>query len=366
MPNNELPIHGGDIVSASANYGIGLDQWVDLSTGINPESYPVELSDASFKQLPYVRPEFITASTEYYRSSQFIPVTGTQAAIQQLPFLLADFPVLIPMLGYQEHVKYWSEKNADIHYYPALEKRQTIDFIDDALHKNNQQHVVIINPNNPTGALLEKEQLLSWAEQLAPKAYLVVDEAFIDIISEYSVLDYDLPDNIIVLRSFGKFFGLGGIRLGYCFANTSILTALQDRIGLWQVNGPAQAIAIKALNDREWQLQARLSIKSNAELTQGVFEPLIQKLGVSLLESFSSGPRLGLLSSYLMPCQEAVALSQYFAQAGILLRVIVIDDEQALLRIGLLDKNNSLLVKRVIKRVESALLEFSSHKEIAL
>ncbi len=366
MSNNDLPIHGGDIVSASAKYGIGLDQWIDLSTGINPESYPVELNDSSFKQLPYVRPEFITASTEYYRSSEFIPVTGTQAAIQQLPFLLSDFPVLIPELGYQEHVKYWTEKEADIHYYPALDKGQTIEFIENSLSKNAQQHLVIINPNNPTGTLLEKEQLLSWAKQLAPQAYLIIDEAFIDVAPDYSVLDYNLPANIIVLRSFGKFFGLGGVRLGYCFANTSIRTELQNSLGLWQVNGPAQAIAIKALNDKEWQLQARLSLKSNAELTQKVFEPLMRKLDSSLLEAFALDPCMGLLSSYLVSCQDAITLRQYFAQAGILLRVIVIDDERALLRIGLLDKNNTLAVKRVIKRVESAVLEFSGHKKIAL
>jgi cobalamin biosynthetic protein CobC len=367
--------HGGNIVSASEQYDISLDKWVDLSTGINPKPYPVELDVASFQRLPYLRPEFIAASTDYYQSSHFLPVTGTQAAIQQLPNLLADFPVLIPQVGYQEHAKYWQRKGSDIDFYPSSIKSVTLTFIDKALTDNPERHVVIINPNNPTGVLFEKEQLLSWARQLAPQAYLIVDEAFIDTAIEHSVLNQSLADNIIVLRSFGKFFGLAGIRLGYCFANESILAGLQHRLGLWQINGPAQAIAIKALQDKVWQSQAKQNIQDNAKFTRRIFNALMSQLSLDAQSVFHSD----LFSSYKISSQCAVELKEYFAQSGMLLRVIEIEhekrsemeseissnvrnergDKPALLRIGLLDECDQLTVKRVITVVRSAEQLFS-------
>jgi cobalamin biosynthetic protein CobC len=347
--------HGGNIVIASEQYGIGLDQWIDLSTGINPNPYPVELDVASFQHLPYLRPEFIVASTHYYQSSHFLPVTGTQAAIQQLPNLLADFPVLIPQVGYQEHAKYWQRKGADIHCYPSLNKEATMTFIDSTLADNPKRHVVIINPNNPTGVLFEKAQLLAWAQQLAPQAYLIIDEAFIDTAIEESVLNPSLPDNIIVLRSFGKFFGLAGIRLGYCFANERLLSDLQHHLGLWQINGPAQTIAIKALEDKLWQCQAKKNIQKNAGFTRKVWHSLMSQLNLHPQSKYHSD----LFSSYQMSSQQAMGLKEHFAQSGILLRVVEIGDQQALLRIGLIDERNQIAVRRLLKVLKSAMQIFS-------
>jgi cobalamin biosynthetic protein CobC len=359
MNNDDLPEHGGDIVDASRRYDIAIDQWIDLSTGINPECYPITLNESSFQQLPYTRPEFIDASAAYYQSSRFIPVSGTQTAIQQLPTLLADFPVLVPQVGYQEHVKYWREKDADIDYYPSLDLLASSVFIEKSLKDNPQQHLVIINPNNPTGVLFEKAQLLSWAKKLAPNAYLIVDEAFIDTVSAQSVIDENLPENIIVLRSFGKFFGLAGVRLGYCFAHEKILSGLQRCIGLWQVNGPAQAIAVKALGDVEWQRQIKCHIQKNALFTQQIFEPLMTAVSGTLKCSNTSlSFHSALFSSYRMFSVDAVKISQDFAESGILLRFIPLDNDQALLRIGLLDQDNVLAVKRVEKQVNMTLSWF--------
>ncbi len=117
------PLHGGDIVRAAAHYTIALDQWADLSTGINPTAYPVAsvaIATCYFQQLPYIRPEFIAASSAYYQADHFIAVTGTQAAIQQLPYCLADLSVLIPQVGYQEHRRAWIVSGAKVNDYPRL------------------------------------------------------------------------------------------------------------------------------------------------------------------------------------------------------------------------------------------------------
>ncbi len=371
--SQQIPVHGGDLVSASEQYSIAIDQWIDLSTGINPITYPVVLELNSFQQLPYIRPEFIEASTQYYECSQFIPVSGTQAAIQQLPKLLADFPVLIPKLGYQEHVKYWQEKRATIIYYGSDKKDSTVTEINQALADNPEQHLVVINPNNPTGVLIDKEQLLNWAGQLARQAYLIIDEAFIDTHKEQSVLSESLPDNIIVLRSFGKFFGLAGVRLGYCFANKTILAQLQKKLGLWQVNGPAQSLAIKALGDNKWQMQALKDIRSNNQLMQKLWEPLFDKYSsqdntTAIAQKYPSP----LFITYKLSMGVGLLIRDYFAKRGILLRIITIGEggsqntknAQALLRIGLIDQHDKATLSHVTDVIDSFVND-SNHNEMS-
>lgn len=359
-------LHGGDIVSASELYNIPIDDWIDLSTGINPVAYPVDklFRAEGFKQslqnLPYLQPDFIKASTDYYQSSQFVAVAGTQAAIQQLPSLLHNFPVCLPQVGYQEHAQYWAKYGSTITYYPSMEHDESCKAIQRLLDKNNQQHVVVINPNNPTGVLFEVEQLLAWAQQLAPNAYLIIDEAFIDVTPKYSVLgqgatDNDMPHNIIVLRSFGKFFGLAGLRLGYCFTNESVLQQLQKKIGLWQVNGVAQFIAAQALRDTQWHRLAIGKIKCAAKLTQEIFSPLMNNLSTSILPSkiFTHYDDYNLFLSYPLPYVVACKVQNTFAQSGVLLRLIKLDDEKSLLRIGLLGDSSE-----VLERVKSVVLQY--------
>jgi len=351
--SQHISAHGGDLVSASAQYHIDINQWIDLSTGINPIAYPIELEEYSFQQLPYIRPEFIEASANYYRSSQFLAVTGTQAAIQQLPKLLADFPVLLPKVGYQEHAKYWQEKTTEIKYYDSNTKDILCGQIDKLLAVNAEQHLVIINPNNPTGVLLEKEQLLNWAKKLGERAYLIIDEAFIDTYKEQSVLSENLPENIIVLRSFGKFFGLAGVRLGYCFANTLIIGQLQKKLGLWQVNGPAQSLAIQALSDKEWHKQAISDIRANNQFMQELWAPLFKKGGnIYVFKTYHSS----LFLSYELSSVHALLIRDYFAKLGVLLRIIVLpsnDGTHTLLRIGLIDQHNKTYVERLKHGINS-------------
>jgi cobalamin biosynthetic protein CobC len=142
------------------------------------------------------------------------------------------------------------------------------------------------------------------------------------------VLTEVLPNNVIVLRSFGKFFGLAGIRLGFIFANPTILRQLEKTIGIWQVNGPAQAIAISALSDTEWQQQHRQAITTNAKFTQ--------HLCLAIEEKCEHATHSDLFSSYYCRRVQAEHINHQLALAGILTRVIVINEQHAILRIGVL------------------------------
>jgi cobalamin biosynthetic protein CobC len=368
------PLHGGDLISASAHFDILIEQWIDLSTGINPEHYPVEnIPLNSYCALPYISDAFLEAVSNYYtpyyllgkssnnyqqkntKQYHFLAVAGTQTAIQVLPTLLPSFPILLPKIGYQEYRQQWQARALSTSDYPSMHYEDAQESIAQAITQQPRQHVLVINPNNPTGIAFSKEQLINWAQALDPQAYLIIDEAFIDSTPDNSVLTGtlpndlpdDLPKNMIVLRSFGKFFGLAGIRLGFIFANDAILRQLEKAIGIWQVNGPAQAIAITALNDKKWQQQNRQAIEANARFTQ--------QLCTNIQERCDHAVHSDLFSSYYYSRAQAEHINYQLALAGILTRVIIIGDQKAILRIGVISSKKIKKAQTISEYVKDTL-----------
>jgi len=241
--------HGGDLRAAQRRYG-GTD-WIDLSTGINPHGYPAPApSPDAWRRLPEPDPALVQAACDYYGAPQVLPVAGTQAAIQALPRLRAGpARVTVAAPSYAEHAHHWGR-------YGHVMREVAYDALDDAVAGSDV--VVVVNPNNPTGATIAPERLLDWAGQLAARGgWLVVDEAFGDTARPLSVAGCAGRPGLVVLRSVGKFFGLAGLRLGFVGAETSLLAALDNLLGPWAVSGPAQEIAIAALRDRGWQQAAQ-------------------------------------------------------------------------------------------------------------
>jgi cobalamin biosynthetic protein CobC len=156
------------------------------------------------------------------------------------------------------------------------------DALDDAVADSDV--VVVVNPNNPTGATVAPTQLLDWAERLAARGgWLVVDEAFGDTASCLSIAGHADRPGLIVLRSVGKFFGLAGLRLGFVGAEPSLLAALDELLGPWAVSGPAQDIATAALRDHAWQqtTQTRLA-RDGARMHALLAEQGIETYGTPL------------------------------------------------------------------------------------
>jgi cobalamin biosynthetic protein CobC len=243
--------HGGKLREARLRYG-GED-WIDLSTGVNPIGYPVAApSPDAWHRLPELDPELLRAACAYYRAPQLLAVAGTQAAIQALPRLRAPARVSVCAPSYAEHGHHWARYGHAIRPAPYAE-------LDDAVRTSDV--VVVVNPNNPTGATLAPERLLAWHAELAARGgWLIVDQAFGDTAPALSVAVHADQPGLIVLHSIGKFFGLAGLRLGFVAAEASLLAALDDLLGPWAVSAPAQQAALAALCDLEWQqaTQARL------------------------------------------------------------------------------------------------------------
>lgn len=226
------------------------EPWLDLSTGLSPFAYPVaNIPSEAWTRLPPADAVFDLerrAADSYGCGPDMaiVATPGTQAAIQWLPFLVERCRVAVVAPTYAEHAACWRRAGHDV------------ATVDDALQPDADV-VILVNPNNPTGHTLCATQVLDLREKLSARgAWLVVDEAFADVDPSCSVAKH-AGDGLLVLRSFGKFFGLAGVRLGFLLGDPTVVGRLRAALGVWAVSGPAIAVARQALADGAWQEQAR-------------------------------------------------------------------------------------------------------------
>lgn len=290
--------HGGRLRRAAKAYGIPLADWLDLSTGINPQGYPVPpVPSSAWLRLPEDDDGLEAAAAQYYGSAELLPVAGSQAAIQALPAVLPGERVSVLAPAYAEHAQAWRARHAQAVSAEAMEAAVARSDI-----------VVLVQPNNPTGVHFGRERLLDWHARLARRGgWLVVDEAFIDTEPEYSLVPRAGTDGLVVLRSLGKFFGLAGARVGFVFAPAAVRTALAERLGPWTLAGPARWAACHALDDRAWQARTRSALQAAGTRLHA----LLAAHGLP-----ACGPALFKL--VLTP--DADRLQAAFARRGILLR----------------------------------------------
>ncbi|RJG14776.1 threonine-phosphate decarboxylase CobD [Massilia cavernae] len=248
--------HGGNLREAAVRFGRDYADWIDLSTGLNPQGYPAPaLAPDAWHRLPETDPALAQAAARYYRAPSMLAVAGTQAAIQALPQLRSPSRVVVAAPSYAEHAHHWA-----MHGHRMREVAYA--GIEAALPEC--EVMVLCNPNNPTGAIVAPGRLLDWSLQLAARGgWLVVDEAFADTTPETSVAPWCNRPGLIVLRSLGKFFGLAGARVGFVGAQPGLLAMLADALGPWTVSGPAQEISHAALIDEDWQERSRARLDAD-------------------------------------------------------------------------------------------------------
>ena len=232
--------HGGNLAKAIQIFGGQPSDWLDISTGISPFSAPLPEFDIDvWRRLPEPQSviELEALAQDFYGASLSCrAVAGSQFVINLLPKILSG-KVGIVEPCYGEYANAFAKDELE---YLSLDTIETIDGV---------TSVILANPNNPDGRIYSSEALLQLAKVLRERGgYLVIDEAFADAEPDVSVLGLiKTIDNIIVLRSFGKFFGLAGLRLGFVFASDAVLSKLDVHRGPWSVTGPAIAVAQSVL-----------------------------------------------------------------------------------------------------------------------
>jgi cobalamin biosynthetic protein CobC len=259
--------HGGDLTEAMARYGGSPQMWLDLSTGVNPWPWPIpaDMPDALWQRLPSRADEedLIAAAREAYAlpaGAEVVAASGTQSLIQWLPRLACEGPVAIVEPTYNEHAAAWRMAGHEVI------ARAGPDELPKAA-----RHAVVVNPNNPDGRVMSRATLARVAEQLRERGgWLVVDEAFADIDPDISVVGLCTGLPVVVLRSFGKFYGLAGLRLGFAVSSRDIARRIASALGPWACSGPALAIGAAALRDRAWADRTRVAIQAQAQKLDAV------------------------------------------------------------------------------------------------
>ncbi len=250
--------HGGALDRAIAQHGGERHEWLDLSTGINPHAWPVPtLTGDAWNRLPDSgsMDRLIEAARQYYGVPERLAIVatpGTQALIEVLPRILAGTTATIvaPQSGtYREHAHCAAKAGREVRDVPVP-----------GAVPHGETMATLVHPNNPDGTFWPRTDVLSLALRLEGNGgHLVIDEAFCDTDPDRSFVGV-LPDNAIALKSFGKFFGLAGVRLGFAIATPELANRISEWFGPWAVGGPALEIGNAALRDEDWSAQMRVQL----------------------------------------------------------------------------------------------------------
>ncbi len=230
--------HGGNIDSAIARFG-GTN-WIDLSTGINRVPYPVpDIPASDWAMLPTQAAKsavLVAARVAYRTQAPMLATAGAQAAIQMLPRMTQPGHARVLSPTYNEHAAALRTAGWQVQQVTRFDQLAGADL------------AVIVNPNNPNGQSFSTTDL----QDLAKGTRLVVDESFVDPRPDLSLAPLAGTPGLIILRSFGKFYGLAGLRLGFVIGSTEDIARLTEMSGPWPVNGAALRIATQALRDDDW------------------------------------------------------------------------------------------------------------------
>ncbi len=253
-------IHGGALDIMRAAFPDAAEPWHDLSTGINPWPYPYSaVSDGALAHLPtHAAAEACSeamASAIGASPQSLLLAPGSELLIRLLPDVIRPRRVAILSPTYGDHLAVWRRAGAEI-----IQTQTPLDAASDV------DAIVVTHPNNPDGRIFDDEALETARQKLAARGgWLIVDEAYADLVPEHSLARHGGVDGLIILRSFGKFFGLAGVRLGTLIAPAAVRKAMADRLGVWPVSGTALEIGMQAYADTAWQSHMRETLSDAAK-----------------------------------------------------------------------------------------------------
>jgi L-threonine-O-3-phosphate decarboxylase len=309
-------LHGGRLEAAALRYPAARLPWIDLSTGINPVGYPVpELPPSCFARLPEVeavlRLEAVAARAYGVAdAAMVVAAPGTQSLIDLLPRLIAARRVAVVGPTYAEHAASWARAERVVREISALGEA------------GEAEVVVVCQPNNPDGRVVPGGALMALADAMAARGgWLVVDEAFADLADGVGLAPALPHPAIVVLRSFGKTYGLAGVRLGFALAAPAMVGRVRAALGPWAVSGPAIAVGTLALGDRAWLAASREA------LGRGVarLDAMLERAGFDIIG--------GTLLFRLAASETAGRWFEHLAAQGILVRRF--ERQTAWLRFGI-------------------------------
>jgi cobalamin biosynthetic protein CobC len=253
-----LTYHGGALEVARQLAPGAPEPWIDLSTGINPHAYPLpDLEPEAWSRLPeggaLARLEAAAALRYGVAAGSVVAGPGSQALIQALSRILRRGAIGALGPTYSGFASAFAAAGARLVEAKGLEDMHDLDA------------AIVVNPNNPDGRVISRAALLDLHARLARRGgVLIVDEAFADFHKDESLAPSLPTSRAVVLRSFGKAYGLAGLRLGFALASPDIEPSLRATLGPWPVSGPAIVIGVRALADSDWLEAMRVRLGGDA------------------------------------------------------------------------------------------------------
>lgn len=250
--------HGGDLDAAVARWGGERREWIDLSTGVNPVPYPrAGFPEHVWTALPdrNAQDELLNTARRFWNvpnGAAILAAPGASALIARIPSLFDRGRVDIPPPTYNEHAAAFAAQGW-------------------VASGENPNVRVVVHPNNPTGKL--------WSAADLTTPITVIDESFCDVTPTQSLIHLADQPGRIILKSFGKFWGLAGLRLGFAIAHPDTIDRLGDLTGPWAVSGPALHLGAKALRDDTWADVTRQRLSEDASR----LDALMTSKGASLV-----------------------------------------------------------------------------------
>ncbi len=250
--------HGGGLDAATRRFGGDRSDWLDLSTGVNPHPFAISgLVQSDWTQLPdHEAFQTLTDAARRFwnvpKGADILPTPGASAIIARIPALAKAGRVEITQPTYNEHAAAFAAQGWVVQDDGPADAR------------------VIVHPNNPDGRL--------WGQADTAAPLTIIDESFCDVTPDNSLIHLADQPGKIVLKSFGKFWGLAGLRLGFAIAKPALIAHLNDLIGPWAVSGPALRIGTQALQDTEWADATRARLTQDA----GRLDALVLSKGAEL------------------------------------------------------------------------------------
>lgn len=299
--------HGGRLAEAQAHFGAGEQPWIDLSTGINPVPWPGAATIAPDWQAlpdPLALADLEAAAAAHFgvAPAHICAVPGSEIGLRIVGRLL-DRPACHLTPAYRTHGAAFTRTSA----------------VREPEEAPPGSVLLLANPNNPDGRLFSAERLAALRERVE---WLVVDEAFADCMPGSSIAPaIGEGQRLVVLRSFGKFFGLAGVRLGFVLGPAEIVAGCRALLGDWPVSAAAVAFGRAAYRDRAWIAATVEMLKDSAARLDG----LLKRHG---LQARGECPLFRLVE-----LDDAAALFERLARRAILTRPF--DEQPRWLRFGL-------------------------------
>ncbi|MEL7452312.1 MAG: threonine-phosphate decarboxylase CobD [Pseudomonadota bacterium] len=309
-------LHGGATDGMRKRFPNAPEPWIDLSTGINPWPYwDTTVSSEAFKRLPTeaaYRACLCAMAKAIGTADEFVALApGSELLIRLLPLLIHPRKVAILSPTYSDHSVVWRQAGADV-----IETNSPLADVEAV------EAIIICNPNNPDGRTFSPDVLEEARRELAQRGgWLIVDEAYGDLDPTNSISPAGGRDGQIIIRSFGKFFGLAGTRLGALIAPAPLRAAMADQLGVWPVSGGALEIGARAYADLDWQAGTRIALAdASARLKDILLAGGLKPVGGTDLFQY-------------VEIDDAFAIWEHLARKGIYVRRFDWSDRH--LRIGL-------------------------------